>query len=982
LTWPYKKNIFLGTPWDAKVIFKRSARFSSFRPLFLIFIAVYLSATPDGQHSHSIYRSAINQGLSLRQAGEFLKAIEIFDRTLRIAGAHNDATIQLECLMNLGILNWDIGKIKESDDLFGQALALSQKIGLKEQEARCSAYLAIYDAYVLGKEACASGAYQESIKQFNTAIDLAQKIDSPEHELKCLRQMSLNYYQIESFSTFFSLNERGLNIAKKLQIKKEEGRCLNNMGLYHLLICDYAKALIFFKEAWAILSVLENREQEASECLSNIGLAYSYLGYFEKALPYLDQALEIDSYMNNKEEILADLNNVGATYSRKGRAHNNLRESYASLDYYQRSLDLANETNNIRLKVEILNNIGLLFGRFGYQQSAIRYFKLAIQEAIGISYVYEACNIYANMGFALFKSKKFRESKESFDKSIKLAKDIDRNEVLWEAYLGLGQCLEQKGQYELALGCYRKALSTVDFMRSRLALDDFKTGFIQEKVKVYEALLSLLSNEREKLPTTGLDEQIFEVMEKAKARAFLEELERTDLRTSKSNDNPLRNVGEDLSKKISLTVSELVSPSLGEGPRQKLLDRLEIEEDEYTNLLNRIKTEEADSIGIASPWVISATEMKEKYLDEKTALLEFFLGENRSFGVLISRHSFIQKNLPSRAVIEDSLRAYLKLLSTPPKEGFQGIPAARRIYRDLLFPFESAITDGIDHLILVPDGILHYLPFETLVRDNPMTHEPQYLIEFYDISYAPSASSLAYLMSKGPRAEYKKMLLAVGDPAYPHEDRTTPRGGRRYENALRDIYLDQGFELSSLPHSRKEVHRVARCFPRRQVDVLLESQAKEEDIKSRPLEEYRIIHFACHGFLDERIPMRSALVLTLDDDVEEDGFLQAREIANLKLKADLVVLSACQTGRGRLENAEGVFGLPRAFFYAGARSTISSLWKISDESTAEIMPELYRRLASGDTKVRSLRQAKLKMLKSRFSHPFYWAAFILQGDYL
>ena len=204
----------------------------------------------------------------------------------------------------------------------------------------------------------------------------------------------------------------------------------------------------------------------------------------------------------------------------------------------------------------------------------------------------------------------------------------------------------------------------------------------------------------------------------------------------------------------------------------------------------------------------------------------------------------------------------------------------------------------------------------------------------------------------------------------------------KHEEALREIYLDEGFELSPLPYSGREVRHVARCFHDDEVDVLSESQAKEDDIKSRFLEEYRIIHFACHGFLDEKTPRRSALVLTLDDDPNEDGFLQAREISSLRINADLVVLSACQTGKGRLENGEGVLGLPRSFFYAGARSTISSLWKVNDKSTSEIMPDFYRYLAAGSDKARALRLAKLKMLKSRFSHPFYWAAFVLNGDYL
>jgi tetratricopeptide (TPR) repeat protein len=142
---------------------------------------------------------------------------------------------------------------------------------------------------------------------------------------------------------------------------------------------------------------------------------------------------------------------------------------YASLGYYQESLDMANETNNRRSKVEILNNIGLLFGKLGYQTSAKRYFRQAIYEASLVDYIYEACNIYANMGFALLKNREYQSSKESFVKSIKLATEIGRNEIVWEAYLGLGQCSEENGQNESALACYSKALDTIDFMRSRIS---------------------------------------------------------------------------------------------------------------------------------------------------------------------------------------------------------------------------------------------------------------------------------------------------------------------------------------------------------------------------------------------------------------------------------------------------------------------------------------------------------------------------------
>jgi CHAT domain-containing protein len=232
---------------------------------------------------------------------------------------------------------------------------------------------------------------------------------------------------------------------------------------------------------------------------------------------------------------------------------------------------------------------------------------------------------------------------------------------------------------------------------------------------------------------------------------------------------------------------------------------------------------------------------------------------------------------------------------------------------------------------------------------------------------------------KLPNGE-KIKILAMGNPVY-----GATSGGKGAQKAsgqvLRELYLDSGFDFSPLPNSRKEVLQIAQNFPKQRVDIYLGLEAKEQVVKRASVEDYQIIHFACHGFLDERAPLRSALVLTPDDNLEEDGFLQAREVYQLRLKADLVVLSACQTGRGRLENGEGILGLPRIFFYAGAGSTISSLWKISDRSAYLLMRDFYRFLAGGNDEAQAMRQAKLKMLRSKFSHPFYWAGFVLNGDY-
>ncbi len=260
-------------------------------------------------------------------------------------------------------------------------------------------------------------------------------------------------------------------------------------------------------------------------------------------------------------------------------------------------------------------------------------------------------------------------------------------------------------------------------------------------------------------------------------------------------------------------------------------------------------------------------------------------------------------------------------------------------------------------------------------------HVDRYLIEDYRISYSPSSSILHYLSSNRHNQESQKGLLAFGDPYYPVKTLGRKNGKIINAEPFKQLLLNTGFIISPLPYSGREVFKISRYFRHIERDVFLNKNAKEEIFKRIALINYKIIHFACHALLDEEFPSRSALILAIDDDMNEDGFLQVREIYNLKLNADLVVLSACQTGRGRLEKGEGILGFPRIFFYIGARSVVLSLWKINDKSTSVFMNYFYYYLSQRNEKTQALRKAKLKMLESKFNHPFYWAAYILNGDF-
>jgi CHAT domain-containing protein len=327
------------------------------------------------------------------------------------------------------------------------------------------------------------------------------------------------------------------------------------------------------------------------------------------------------------------------------------------------------------------------------------------------------------------------------------------------------------------------------------------------------------------------------------------------------------------------------------------------------------------------------------------------------------------------------LTGYLGYLEDPGMDPKAGMAAARRIYRDLFYPIESSIPKSVTNLIVVPDGILFHLPFETLVSSHGADSKADYLANRYLISYAPSASAFFYLLKRPKPEGYSKDLLAFGAPSYLKPVSRGNRDSRSPSQILLDLYEKSGFSVSPIPYSAKEVKEIARYFKADKKDVFVKTKASEQILKSLNLNDYRIVHFACHAFSDESYPLRSTLVFSLENESEEDGFFQVLEMYKLRLKAELTVLSACQTGKGKNIQNEGVLGLPRVFFYMGSRSVISTLWSIHDKATSQFMKFFYEYYAHNIGKARALQLAKQRMMGTKYSHPFYWGAFILTGEY-
>ena len=926
------------------------------------------------------YEQAVRAGEARWEEGNFEGARQLLETALELAQAMDDGGKAVECRMSLGRLCWALGRMEDSERFYTEAQAGALRAGFSKEAEECRVALDLGKLYSLGQAELFAGRTDRSIATFRSALALAEKIGSPEHELKCLRQLSAAHWALSDFEKFLSVNMRSRGIARELNDQKEKFKAANSIGLYYLKLSDHSRALDFYSEALDISRNARNKKDE-SQCLQNIGLTLAQIGLYERSFDYLMEAHEIDSQSGNPVFLAQNIINLGVSLKNRWLALSNKRDLIEALSYFSDALDWARRNEDEQTELKALHNIGNIHLHLGNFHSAQHFFGLAQQIAIETQDNEANVEIWCNQGIGYLNSGQLDAAQVCFRSALTLGEAVGKGKILWEPLFFLGKCHEEKREREQALESYKASLEAIEHLRGRIISDYYKVGFMKDKFKVYEAVIDHLWEGGRGPGTPDRLEEIFQTMERAKARAFLETLGE-DTSDFLSRLNPVLEKDErEISERISAALQKMAKRDLSSARRRELQQALKRDEEEYLQLVSRMRTEAPSVANAAFPVPIRLREVQERLLDEKTAILEYFLGEGHSFLLLITKKSRDLFRLPPRTEIGRTLDGFVKLISTPPQEEWTGGAAARRLSQELLSSALKALPAPIDRLVIIPDGPLWHVPFESLdlFPENP-SRPSSFLLSKYVVSYAPSCSALLFLLEQNWKGGRAPALLAVGDPFPPREKSLTGKEKISMANILRETYEAQGFDFSSLPQSGHEVKEIARYFPRNDRRICLHEEASEARIKSLPLEDFPILHFACHGFVDEKIPYRSSLVLSPDEPSREDGFLQVREITHLRLAAELVVLSACETGRGRVEQGEGILGLARGFFLSGARSVVSTLWKIGDRATARFMRHFYFFLSQGEDKAQALRSAKLRLLDSEYSHPFYWAPFELHGE--
>lgn len=531
--------------------------------------------------------------------------------------------------------------------------------------------------------------------------------------------------------------------------------------------------------------------------------------------------------------------------------------------------------------------------------------------------------------------------------------------------------------------------------------------------------------------------EAFKIAEQGRARSLLDMLSEAGSNLTQGVPADLLQRKQQIQARQQEIAQTLTGASFSEETSKKSNADLEKElvtlATDLENVEAQIRTANPRYAYLTKPQPLTLQEIQQQIIDDKTTLLEYALGKDASYLWVITQSSVSLFKLPARQTIDEQAialrvqmipeksRTPIAGINLPPAQTTRGLglnttagPAAdfakasNTLYQTVVAPASSAI--GTNRILIVPDGALNYIPFEALVTKPGGTDYSTlpYLVKTNEIAYAPSASVISVIRKQAAAKSTSKNILLVADPVFNANDlrakgatvTTTTNGadtrGLGLSSALTDVAgtpsasntgaPPQGLIFPRLLGTRAEAEQIAKLMQTSggKADLLLDLNANEEIIETKDLQNYRVIHFATHGLLNATRPQFTGIVLSLVGNKQSDGFLGPSEIFNLKLGAPLVMLSACETGLGKEKRGEGVVGLTRAFMYAGAPTVGVTLWSVNDASTAQLMSDFYKRILTGQgmSPNVAMRESQKAMIESKnYSRPYYWAPFVLVGDW-
>jgi CHAT domain-containing protein len=832
------------------------------------------------------------------------------------------------------------------------------------------------------------GRPDKAFVYYARALPLRRAAGDTRGEGVTLSSMGLAQQYVGRFQEARETLDQALALWRRLGDLQGQSLALDYLALLYRRLGDYQRAIDTLREALLISRQGRARVQEAS-ALQGLGRVYASLGEGELALRYLTQALAAARAIDDRKAQGITLLNLSRVHEEEGR----LDQALAMLeDCVAVAVPLADKDAEIGCR----QARALQWAGRGMGEEALREADTAraLAEAAGYR-VAEASALYA-LATIRHGRGEYAAARDLVTRSLALFEAAgDTTNVAAARHL-LGKVLRDLGDLEGALRETTAALAVREAARGTVASPDLRATYVAHGHELYDDHVDILMRLHARRPGDGHAAAAVEAVERGRARALVEMLAEGRLDARGAVDAGQRRREREVHARIAWMQGRLQELRRTPGPAGAeaagLEAQLETAERERQELEDEIRRANPRYAQVRYPQPLTLPAMQGA-LDSETSLLLYSLGADAAYVFAVSRDRLDAQRLGATAEIRREVARLREAVRQPSRLRRSAyLQSAHRLYELIVAPAAAALADK-RRLLIAPDGVLDYLPFEALLTTPPSPaagdHEQPYLLRRWTVSYVPSATALAALRdgrrdaaaSTGPAPALvvfaDPVLGGTGPPASAAADEDSAAG------ALRGMLDDVGLQsLPPLPESRREAQGLGRLFPPGQVALYLGDSATEENLKGAPaVATARRLHFATHALVSSRRPARSALVLSRPAGSPEDGLFQAFELSTLSLRADLVVLSACETGLGRELRGEGFIGLTRSFLHAGAASVVASLWQVADRSTADLMIGFHGQLDRSPRKSDALRRAKLQLIgKGRFAHPYYWAPFVLVGE--
>jgi CHAT domain-containing protein/tetratricopeptide (TPR) repeat protein len=917
-----------------------------------------------------------------KSLGNYKKSGEALDKLKKLYAA--DIILKPKLLLAEGTLFYLSNNFKKAEELYRKALEAAIKTSDRISESKALTDLGI----------CAdnSGEIDKARKFFTNGITAAKDINDIESLAFANSELGVSYTFTNELVDAKKHYVTGYELYKKLGNSVRLALLSNNLGKLYMNFFDYKSALKYYEEGIQFAG-----DDKRAQALNLIGLAdvYANLSNYSKALKYYREAQKISAEI--KEISLNTEISTGL-----GALNFNLDRFYNASFYYQYALELQINSANQYLAADIYHKLGLTYFRMDSLSASEKYFKQSIELSSSSKNEYAAALSYGDLA-DLYLNKKdfnnavvflskaktiarknqwdhliaeeeilegninaerkyFEPARNNFQNALTIARKLNDFNLQILAYYSLGKLFHNNGFTEAAASFYKSGISIIENVsRPLFENSEVQISYFNAKRDLYDSYAHLLLEQKKY-------EDAFLIIDKSRSRNTMQNLLNLKLSSFTDDDKSVEQLYE---------LDWMINSGIYSYAETDSLRKL------YASLKNNLTKKYPDLKSTIAPEYNNQVTDFQKILADKENFLSIYLTENKSYLFLITKNKFQTFEL---AANKKEIVEFISKVSPY----FDPESDTRYFFNKDLFAFNSKSAYELftktlkpvlakiplnEKLIISPSKELLAFPFELLVT-NYKTNESSYdysdknfLVADYAISYSPSAS--VYAEEVKNKLSNNDKVLIVGDPAIDNQSEDfAERRGLLEES----ISAPRSFTLLPLKYSGEEVNMISEII--KADKVFLHKDATETNFKQNA-ELSKIIHLSTHSLLYKKQPL---IFFSNFYDPENDGFLEASEIVQLKLNSDLVVLSSCSSGLGKLDESEGILGMTKAFFDAGTKSIVVSLWEVNDKYTSKLMTIFYQKLSEGYDKSEALRLAKVEFIKKHSPNPYFWAAFVLSGN--